>query len=68
MALHLAPHMNKLVAPNQSTFIRGRVIHDNFMAVRSSAKLLHTKRLLKYKWITYFFYQLKLLGKLVDTL
>jgi hypothetical protein len=41
LTLRLVPHMNNLVAPNQSAFICGRVIHDNFMAVRSSAKLLH---------------------------
>jgi hypothetical protein len=39
----LALHMHRLVLPNQSAFIRGRVIHDNFCAVQSSAKLLHAR-------------------------
>jgi hypothetical protein len=38
--------MNTLVRPNQSTFIKGRAIHDNFRAVQSSAKLLHARKFL----------------------
>jgi hypothetical protein len=41
LSSRLAPHMNQLVLPNQSTFIRDRAIHDNFRVVQSSAKLLH---------------------------
>jgi hypothetical protein len=33
--------MHHLVLPNQSAFIHGRAIHDNFWVVQSSAKLLH---------------------------
>jgi hypothetical protein len=35
--------MHRLVLPNQSAFIRGRAIRDNFHAVQSSAKLLHAR-------------------------
>jgi hypothetical protein len=44
LAMRLSPFMNQLVQPNQSTFIKGRAIHDNFRSVQSSAKLLHTHR------------------------
>jgi hypothetical protein len=37
--------MNRLVLPNQSSFILGRAIHDNFWAVQSAAKLLHARRI-----------------------
>jgi hypothetical protein len=30
----LAPHLDKIVASNQSTFIKGRSIHDNFQYVQ----------------------------------
>jgi hypothetical protein len=36
----LAPHMGSLVLSNESTFIRGRAIHNNFRAVQSLVKLL----------------------------
>jgi hypothetical protein len=38
LSTRLHPFMRKLVAPNQSTFIRGRAIHDNFRAVQSTAR------------------------------
>ena len=44
LATRLAPHMHKLVAPNQSSFIRGRILHNNFKAARLTAKLLHRKK------------------------
>jgi hypothetical protein len=44
LSTRLALFMHRLVLPNQSVFIRGRAIHDNFRAVRSTAKLLHARR------------------------
>jgi hypothetical protein len=41
LATRLAPLMHQLVKPNQSAFIKGRVIHENYRAVQLSAKLLH---------------------------
>jgi hypothetical protein len=43
LSSRLAPFMNRLVLPNQSTFIRGRAIHNNFQAGQSVAKLLHAR-------------------------
>jgi hypothetical protein len=45
LAARLVPHLAVLVHPNQSAFIKGHVIHDNFKCVQSSAKLLHARRL-----------------------
>jgi hypothetical protein len=39
----LVPFMPRLVAPNQSAFIKGRTIHDNFFTVPLAAKLLHAR-------------------------
>uniref|UniRef100_A0A0E0DT58 Reverse transcriptase domain-containing protein n=1 Tax=Oryza meridionalis TaxID=40149 RepID=A0A0E0DT58_9ORYZ len=44
LSRRLAPHLNSLVASNQSAFIQKRCIHDNFMLVRQSAKRLHERR------------------------
>lgn len=44
MANRLAPILNDLVATSQSAFVRGRCIHDNYMLVQQSIKLLHKKR------------------------
>jgi hypothetical protein len=45
LSRRLAPYMSTLVQPNQSAFIRGRAIHDNFMTVQlGTAKLLHDRR------------------------
>jgi len=44
LATRLAPLMQQLVRPNQSAFIRGRVIHENFRAVQLSAKLLRRNK------------------------
>jgi hypothetical protein len=41
LANHLAPLLNNLVATNQSAFIKGRRIHDNFMLVQQTIKVLH---------------------------
>jgi hypothetical protein len=42
--MRLAPHIRSLVMPNQSAFINGCVLHDNFRTVQLSAKLLHAQR------------------------
>jgi hypothetical protein len=49
LANRLAPLLNKLVEANQSAFIRGRSIHDNYMLVQHSIKSLHRK-----KWLAFF--------------
>jgi hypothetical protein len=41
LANWLAPLLDSLVATNQSAFIRGRCIHDNFILVQQSIKLFH---------------------------
>jgi hypothetical protein len=43
LARRLAPRMPHLVDGNQTTFIRGRCIQDNFLLVKESARLLHRK-------------------------
>jgi hypothetical protein len=45
MARHLAPRMNEVVGENQTAFIQGRCIQDNFLLVRESTKLLHRKKI-----------------------
>jgi len=45
MANRLAPHLDKLVATNQSAFTRGRCIHDNFMLVQQTIKVLHRRKI-----------------------
>lgn len=40
LSLRLAPKLDHLVSRNQITFILGRSLHDNFMLVRQSLKLL----------------------------
>jgi mannosylglycoprotein endo-beta-mannosidase len=40
MATRLAPRLSDLVDANQSAFVRGRCIHDNFVLVQQSAKVL----------------------------
>lgn len=44
LALRLAPHLNNLISPCQSAFIRGRSIHDNFMYVWNLARRLHRNK------------------------
>lgn len=44
MANRLAPKLDVLVSRNQSAFIKGRSIHDNFRLVRLSCKEMHAKR------------------------
>jgi len=40
LANRLAPFLDSLVATNQSAFIRGRCIHDNYMLVQQTIKIL----------------------------
>ena len=40
-SLCLAPKLNELVSPIQNAFIPGQSLHDNFVLVRQSARLLH---------------------------
>lgn len=44
LSLRLTPFMPRLISPNQSAFLKGRQIHDNFWYVQQSAKLLHQKK------------------------
>ena len=41
LSLRLAPKLNALVSTSQNAFILGRSLHDNFVLVRQSARLLH---------------------------
>ena len=44
LANRLAPMLKELVATNQSAFVKGRCIHDNYMLVQQTIKMLHRKR------------------------
>jgi hypothetical protein len=44
LANRLAPRLDAMVATNQSAFIRGRSIHDNFMLVQQTVKTLHRQK------------------------
>jgi hypothetical protein len=44
LELHLAPFMNALTSQCQSSFIKGRNIHDNFMFVHNLTQRLHRNR------------------------
>jgi mannosylglycoprotein endo-beta-mannosidase len=44
LALRLAPKLPSLVDANQSAFVRGRCIHDNFVLVEQSARTLFRTR------------------------
>jgi hypothetical protein len=41
MTNRLTPFLDSLVATTQSAFIKGRYIHDNFILVQQTIKLLH---------------------------
>ena len=45
MANRLAPLLDSMVASNQSAFIRGHCIHDNFMLVQQTIKVLHRRKI-----------------------
>ena len=44
LANRLVPMLKELVATNQSAFVQGRCIHDNYMLVQQTIKLLHKKK------------------------
>lgn len=44
LSRRVAPHLSEPVQPNQSAFIKGRQIHDNFRSVHLAAKHLHARR------------------------
>jgi hypothetical protein len=44
MANRLAGHLNAMVSPNQTTFIKKRFILDNFILVQRTARYLHQQR------------------------
>jgi len=44
LALRLAPAMKDIISKSQSTFIKGRSIHDNFLYVNSMARRFHRNR------------------------
>lgn len=39
-----AKRLNSMISTNQSSFVRGRCIHDNFILVQQTVKLLHRQR------------------------
>jgi mannosylglycoprotein endo-beta-mannosidase len=41
LSTRLAPSMSHLVGPQQSAFIHGRCLHDNFLLVQATARRLH---------------------------
>jgi hypothetical protein len=41
LANRLASKLNGMVSANQSAFIKGHCIHDNFVLVQQTAKFLH---------------------------
>jgi hypothetical protein len=51
LANRLAKRLNEMVSPNQSAFMKGRFIQDNFMLVQQTSRLLHrqNKATLLYK-------------------
>ena len=44
MANRLAGHLDQLVSPNQSAFIKGHFILDNFMLVQHTTRFLHQQK------------------------
>jgi hypothetical protein len=44
LSLRLAPKLDNLVSKSQNAFIGGRSLHDNFILVRQSMRLLHQLR------------------------
>jgi hypothetical protein len=44
LANRLASKLNGLISPNQSAFIKGRFIQDNFMLVQQTSRFLHRQK------------------------
>lgn len=44
LAMRLAPRMSELVQVNQTAFIKGRRIHENFRSVQLTCCWLHAKK------------------------
>jgi hypothetical protein len=44
LANRLAPLLDSMVATNQSAFTKGRCIHDNFILVQQTVKVLHRQK------------------------
>jgi len=44
LANRLAGRLNHMVSPNQSAFIKGRFIQDNFMLVQQTTQFLHQQK------------------------
>lgn len=44
LANRLARRLHEMVSPNQSAFIKGRFIQDNFMLVQQTSRLLHQQK------------------------
>jgi hypothetical protein len=46
MAKRLVPLLNSLVVTNQSAFVHGRCIHDNYILVQQTIKFLHWQKVM----------------------
>ena len=44
LANRLASRLDQMVSPNQSAFIKNRLIQDNFMLVQQTVRFLHSQK------------------------
>jgi hypothetical protein len=44
LANRLAGKLNEMVSPNQSAFIKGQIIQDNFILVQQTTRFLHQQK------------------------